>query len=46
MNNVKEISLKEYRKVLKREPSNFFQKSYVKLQLGKELNNTGQTHTF
>lgn len=44
MNSVKEISLKEYRKVLKSEPSTYFQKSYIKLQLGENLNNTEIFH--
>lgn len=44
MNTVKEITLKKYRKVIKNYPNNYFQNSYIKLQLGDELNQTEIFH--
>ena len=44
MNIIKEISLKEYRKILKNESNTYFQESFTKLQLGKALNNTEIFH--
>ena len=43
MEEINQITLKEYRKVLKAE-STFFQESYKKLQLGEKLNNTEIFH--